>query len=558
MAEKTDLQTLLVFEGPTFQSQPVLDFLREHFDVQVARDLEEADGAIRRGEINAVLAETGDFLPLERNLVRRRASVVLDAIGDGVGVGTAEGNLLWQNRRMRQFTAAAIERVRQVCRQACLEFAAAPQKHPERGRRYSFTLEDGTYFEVICSSLPDKEGSVRQVAAFVIDATNQRRQQQKLDAIQRAGKELVGLQAGQVAHQRASERVEWLKQRIRSYCKEVVEYQHFAVLVLDRQNNRLELLVDEGMDEDADAYNLLASTEDNGICGYVAATGRSYLCPDVRNDVHYLPGLRHARSSLTVPLRLENQVVGVLNVESTRPNMYHEEDRQFAEILGNYVAVALHTLKLLADERWSVHRQLRDSIGSKLLEPLEEIINIGTETAEDYVGDDDLRRRMNALVDRATQARRFLRHLSDGTRRGIIPDTAAERKADPAFSGKRVLVADDEQFIRRSISEILAPQNCTVDLAEDGQEACEMIRKHPYDLVISDIKMPGANGYEVFAACRSACPDAQVILITGFGYDPDHSIVRANREGLAAVLMKPFKAGQLLEQCRKALSPDSG
>jgi len=45
-----------------------------------------------------------------------------------------------------------------------------------------------------------------------------------------------------------------------------------------------------------------------------------------------------------------------------------------------------------------------------------------------------------------------------------------------------------------------------------------------------------------------------VILITGFGYDPDHSIVRASREGLAGVLFKPFKVDQLLEQIRRALS----
>jgi FixJ family two-component response regulator len=44
-----------------------------------------------------------------------------------------------------------------------------------------------------------------------------------------------------------------------------------------------------------------------------------------------------------------------------------------------------------------------------------------------------------------------------------------------------------------------------------------------------------------------------VILITGFGYDPSHSIVRARKEGLAAVLMKPFKVKQLLDECRSAL-----
>ena len=81
-----------------------------------------------------------------------------------------------------------------------------------------------------------------------------------------------------------------------------------------------------------------------------------------------------------------------------------------------------------------------------------------------------------------------------------------------------------------------------------------MIAARKYDLVISDIKMPRKSGYEVFAAGKTAHADTAVILMTGFGYDPGHSIVRANREGLSAVLMKPFKAKLLLDECRSALA----
>jgi DNA-binding NtrC family response regulator len=81
----------------------------------------------------------------------------------------------------------------------------------------------------------------------------------------------------------------------------------------------------------------------------------------------------------------------------------------------------------------------------------------------------------------------------------------------------------------------------------------ELIAAQPFDLVLSDIKMPHKNGYEVFAAVRSRQPACPVILITGFGYDPNHSIVRASKEGLAGVLFKPFKVEQLLEEIRRAL-----
>ena len=74
-----------------------------------------------------------------------------------------------------------------------------------------------------------------------------------------------------------------------------------------------------------------------------------------------------------------------------------------------------------------------------------------------------------------------------------------------------------------------------------------------FSLVVSDIKMPDKTGYDVFAAARKKCPTIPIILMTGFGYDPNHSIVRASQEGLQAVLFKPFKVDQLLTEVRKAL-----
>ena len=72
------------------------------------------------------------------------------------------------------------------------------------------------------------------------------------------------------------------------------------------------------------------------------------------------------------------------------------------------------------------------------------------------------------------------------------------------------------------------------------------------------MKMPVATGYDVFAAAKAASEDTAVILMTAFGYDPNHSIVRANRDGLKAVLFKPFKVRQLLGEVRSALTGGGG
>ena len=115
-------------------------------------------------------------------------------------------------------------------------------------------------------------------------------------------------------------------------------------------------------------------------------------------------------------------------------------------------------------------------------------------------------------------------------------------------------MADDEEPIRQTVQDILTPHGCQVDIAADGAEAILHICSGHYDLIISDIKMPKANGYEVFSQAKSRLGDVPVILITAFGYDPNHSIVRARQEGLSAVVLKPFKVKALMDQVIAALS----
>ena len=116
-----------------------------------------------------------------------------------------------------------------------------------------------------------------------------------------------------------------------------------------------------------------------------------------------------------------------------------------------------------------------------------------------------------------------------------------------------ILVADDEPIIRNGFAEFLRHFKMNVDIASDGKDAIELISQNNYDLVISDIKMPYATGYDVFKAAKDKNPDTQVILMTAFGYDPEHTIVKAAREGLKGVYFKekPFDLRRLLESISK-------
>ena len=127
--------------------------------------------------------------------------------------------------------------------------------------------------------------------------------------------------------------------------------------------------------------------------------------------------------------------------------------------------------------------------------------------------------------------------------------------------GLRVLVADNDERVRRSAHALLGRFGCVVETARDGKEALTMARLCTYDAILTDIRLPDVTGYEVYSRLRQAQPRARVIMMTAFGYDPHHSIVKARQEGLRFVLYKPFRVDQLLEALESpdpaAVTPDA-
>src|SRR5207249_1279625 len=154
-------------------------------------------------------------------------------------------------------------------------------------------------------------------------------QQQKLDALHQAGRELAALDPAQLSEMSVEERIELVKLNIRRFTRDLLHYDVVEIRLLDRQTNRLEPLLEEGMTSEAAGRVLLVKAEGNGVTGFVAATGKSYLCPDTATDPLYIEGAAGARSSLTVPLLLEDHVIGTFNVESPRVGAFGEEDLQF-------------------------------------------------------------------------------------------------------------------------------------------------------------------------------------------------------------------------------------
>src|SRR4029077_17803877 len=123
----------------------------------------------------------------------------------------------------------------------------------------------------------------------------------------------------------------------------------------------------------------------------------------------------------------------------------------------------------------------------------------------------------------------------------------------PRLGGTRLLVVDFDEAIRRSAHNLLGCQGASVETARDAHEAIALMRQAPYSAALVDIRLPDLDGYEAFRRLREVQPSVPIILMTGFGWDPSHSIVKGRQEGLQAVLYKPFRADRLMEAVEQAL-----
>lgn len=115
----------------------------------------------------------------------------------------------------------------------------------------------------------------------------------------------------------------------------------------------------------------------------------------------------------------------------------------------------------------------------------------------------------------------------------------------------RILVVDDEQAVRDLLAKTLTMADYDVDAAPDGASAIDRLRAVEYDLLITDLKMPGMDGLSVIREARRSAPDLPVIIITG--YSTEASAIEAINLGVAGYLTKPFRLPRILAAAARAL-----
>jgi excisionase family DNA binding protein len=124
-------------------------------------------------------------------------------------------------------------------------------------------------------------------------------------------------------------------------------------------------------------------------------------------------------------------------------------------------------------------------------------------------------------------------------------------RAGAASERPRILVVDDEQAVRDLLAKTLTMADYDVDTSPDGPGALERLRVADYDLLITDLKMPGMDGLSVIREARRIRPEIAVVIITG--YSTEASAIEAINLGVAGYVTKPFRLPRILAAAARAL-----
>lgn len=110
-------------------------------------------------------------------------------------------------------------------------------------------------------------------------------------------------------------------------------------------------------------------------------------------------------------------------------------------------------------------------------------------------------------------------------------------------SNVKILIVDDEEMMRNLLTKILKRENYQILTAGDGQEAVELLEKEAVDLIISDMKMPRMNGFELLKHVKENYPQIGIIIMTAYG--DTYTVKDALILGADEYITKPFKSYEI-------------
>ena len=529
------------------------------FSVEHVQSWVAALGKLSRASYRSVILE-GQSVEATGKIVRLLQSErILDGMPEGVALVTADMKVTWVNSCLSSWSAVdnpldnnfyAILGDTHILGPDFCPFHTALAT----GRASSSTLqtESNRFYQVHVAPLTDASTENSALVATVSDITAEILQQQKLAAIHHAGQKLTDLKPDEIFAMDTQARIDLLKDNIRHYTADLLDVEVIEIRLLEQSSGDLIPLLSVGIDQEAADRKLLAKPQGYGVTGYVAATGKSYLCEDASQDPLYLQAFEGGSSSMTVPIMLHDQVIGTINVESNKVRAFNSADLQFLQIFARDVALALNTLELLVAQKNNAAQQSCEAIHSAVALPVDQILNDAVNVIEKMGAQSpEIVQRLQNILTNARDIRRVIQSIGQK----MVPSEAlpagCTEQLHAKLRGKRILVVDPEIQIVRDAHNQLERFGCIVESAHNGDEAVSMFRNSgdgAYDVVISAITLPDYSGYQLMLRLQKYINPVPLALMTGFGWDAGHTIVKAREAGLPAkaLLYKPFKLNQIL------------
>jgi CheY-like chemotaxis protein len=119
-------------------------------------------------------------------------------------------------------------------------------------------------------------------------------------------------------------------------------------------------------------------------------------------------------------------------------------------------------------------------------------------------------------------------------------------------ASRKVLVVDDDPVVRKSFDRVLTSKGYAVITAESGEEALRKLNQEKYDIVYTDVRMPGMSGLDVAEQVKARQPWTPVVIITGYGTEAAES--RAKAAGVSSFMHKPLSPEMIEGSARDAMA----
>ena len=151
---------------------------------------------------------------------------------------------------------------------------------------------------------------------------------------------------------------------------------------------------------------------------------------------------------------------------------------------------------------------------------------------------------------------RFSLYFPRHTGEPLQNEESASAALSPLGGVETLLVVDDEPSLLALARDVLGEQGYKILCGNNGAEALELLRNNAIDLVISDVIMPGMDGYALAKKIKTEFPDTQMLIVSGF--DETSHVNDPDQELKAGALAKPYSSRDLLERVRQLLDQASG